>query len=113
VRDVVFLRLTPSRGSLKHPKDGKLSLRYVGPFQILERVGAVAFHLELPDGLIGIHNVFHISQLKKYNPNPEHMLNEESLQLLPNLSYIEKLKEIFKRSIKELRNKKIPMVKIL
>jgi hypothetical protein len=79
----------------------------------LERVGAVAYRLELPDGLTGIHDVFPVSQLKKYNSDPEHVLNEEPLQLMPNLSYMEKPKEILEKSIKELRNKSIPMVKVL
>jgi predicted P-loop ATPase/GTPase len=79
----------------------------------LERVEAVAYHFELSDRLTGIHDVFHASQLKKYNPNLEHVLNEEQLQLMPNLSYVEKLKEILEKSVKELRNKSIPMVKVL
>jgi hypothetical protein len=110
VEDVVFFRVTSSRRSLKHPKGGKLSPRYVGPFLILERVGAVVYHLELSDGLIGIRNVFHVSQLKKYNPDPKHVLNKEPL---PNLSNFEKPKKILERSAKELRNKSIPMVKVL
>jgi hypothetical protein len=111
--DVVFLRLTQSRGSLKHPKGGKLSLRYVGPFPILERVGAVAYRLKLPNGLIGIHDVFHVSQLKKYYPDPEYILNDELLQLMPNLSYVEKPRKILEKSVKELRNKTILIVKVL
>jgi hypothetical protein len=58
VGDAVFLRLTPSGGSLKHPKNGKLSLRYKRPFQMLEQFGAVAYRLDLPDGLTDIHDVF-------------------------------------------------------
>jgi hypothetical protein len=76
---------------------------------ILERVRVVAYLLELSDGLTGIHDVFHVSQLKKY----KRWLNEEPLQLLQNLSYIEKSKEILEKSVKELRNKRIPMVKVL
>jgi hypothetical protein len=69
--------------------------------------------LDLPDGLIRILDVFHISQLKKYNPDAEHVLNEEPLQLQPDLSYMEKLVKIIERSMKELRNDKIPKVKVL
>jgi hypothetical protein len=112
VGDAIFLRLTPSRGSLRHPKGEKLSPRFIGPFLILEQISAVAYRLDLLDGLTGIHDVFHVSQLKKYNPDPEHVLNEEPLQLLPNLSYVKRPKEILERSVTELMNKKIPMVKI-
>jgi hypothetical protein len=59
--DAVFFRSTPSRESLKHPKGGKLSPRYVGPFSILEWVRAVASRLDLLEGLIRIHDVFHVS----------------------------------------------------
>jgi hypothetical protein len=79
----------------------------------LERVGAVAYRLELSDGLTEIHDVFHVSQLKKYNPDSEYVLNEEPLQLIPNLCYVERPKEILEKSVKELSNKSIPMVKFL
>jgi hypothetical protein len=69
--------------------------------------------LDLSDGLTRIHGVFHISQLKKYNPNSEQVLNEEPLQLQLNLSYVEKPVKVLERSVKELRNKRILMVKIL
>jgi hypothetical protein len=79
VGDAVFLRLTPGRESLKHPNGGKLSPSFIGQFSILEQIGTMAYHLDIPDGLTGIHDVFHFSQLKKYNPDPEHVLNEEPL----------------------------------
>jgi hypothetical protein len=79
VGDAVFLRFTPSRESLKHHKGGKLSPRIIGPLLILERIGAIAYRLDLLDELTGIQDVYHVLQLKKYNPNPEHMLNEEPL----------------------------------
>jgi hypothetical protein len=103
VRDQVFLKLTPSRGILKHPKGGKLSPKYLGPFPILERVGPVTYRLDLPDGLTRTHDVFHVSWLKKYNPDFEHVLNEEPLRFQPNLSYVEK-PIIIEQSVKEFRN---------
>jgi hypothetical protein len=90
----VFLQLTPSRGILRQPRGEKLSLRYFGSFSILESVGPVAYRIDLPVDLIGMHDVLHISQLKKYNPNSELELNEDLLQLQPNLSYVEKLVKI-------------------
>jgi hypothetical protein len=79
--DRVFLKLTPSKGILRYPRGEKLSLKYLGPFMILERVGSVAYRQDLPNRLTGIHVVFHISQLKKYYPDSEHVLNEEPKQL--------------------------------
>jgi hypothetical protein len=96
-----------------HPRRGKLSPRYLGPFPIMERVRLVAYKLDLPKGLTRIHDAFHISQLKKYNLDPEYVLNEEPLQCQQDLSYMEKPVKIIERSVKELRNKRIPTVKVL
>jgi hypothetical protein len=81
VGEQVFGKLTPSRGIMRYPRGGKLSPRYLGPFPILERIGPVAYGLDLPDGLTGIHNAFHASQLKKYQLNADHVSNEEPLIL--------------------------------
>jgi hypothetical protein len=97
---------------LKHPRGGKLT-HYLGSFPILERIGPVAYKLDLLDGLTRIHNVFHVSQLKKYRLDADHMLNEELLLLQPIQSYAEKPVRILERSVKELRNKRIPMEKVL
>jgi hypothetical protein len=79
----------------------------------LGRVGPVVYKFNLPDGLTRIHDVFHVSQLKKYHPDTEHVLNEEPLELRPDLSYVEKPVKILEKRIKELRNKEILMVKVL
>ena len=65
----------PKRGVVKIGKRGKLSPRYIWPFEILERVGTVAYRLTLPPSLSGVHEVFHVSMLRKYTPNPAHVVD--------------------------------------
>ena len=73
------MRLTIKKGIEKHRRGRILRPRYIRSFAITKKIGSVAYQLDLPYGLIGIHNVFHVSQLKKYNPDPNHVLNEETL----------------------------------
>ncbi|XP_075524494.1 uncharacterized protein LOC142556882 [Primulina tabacum] len=94
-------------------KKGKLSPRYIRPFEILDKIGDRAYRLELPPDLDRVHNVFHVSMLHKYLSNPSHVLQYESLDLLPNLSYEEMPVQIFDRKVKVLRNKDIGLVKVL
>ena len=67
--DHVFLKVMPKRRVVRFGKQGKLSPRYIGPFEILERVGTVAYRLALPSSLSGVHEVFHVSMLRKYTPD--------------------------------------------
>ena len=71
---MVFLRISPWKGVLRFRKRGKLSPRYIGPYKIVERIGEVAYRLELPSDLDRIHDVFHVSMLHKYIPDPSHVL---------------------------------------
>ena len=71
----VFLRVMPKRGVVRFGKRGKLVTRYIGPFEILERVGIVAYRLAPPPSLSGVHEVFHVSMLRKYTPNPAHVVD--------------------------------------
>ena len=87
--------------------------RYIGPFEILKRVGTLAYELALPPSLSGIHGTFHVSMLRKYIADPSHVLKYEAWQLQPNLLYEEKPVQILDRRLKELRNKSIPLVKVL
>jgi hypothetical protein len=87
---------------LRLPRRGKLSPRSLSQFPILERVGPVAYKLDLPDGLTGINDVFHVSQQKKYHSEAEHVLYEEPLEVRPDLSYMEKPVKILERSIKRI-----------
>ena len=77
VGDMVFLRISPWKGVLRFGKRGKLSPRYIGPYRIVERIGEVAYRLELPSDLDRIHDVFHVSMLRKYIPDPSHVLTEQ------------------------------------
>ncbi|KAM6589993.1 hypothetical protein CsatA_012598 [Cannabis sativa] len=115
VGDHVFLRVTPRKGlSVKRfGKRGKLSPRYVGPFQILDRVGSVAYRIALPPSLSGVHNVFHVSQLQKYVSDPSHVLSYETLGLQEDLSYNERPVKILDQKDRILRNKTITLVKVL
>ena len=77
----VFLRVSPMKGIRRFGKKGKLSPRFIGPFQILEKVGQVAYWLALPLALSAVHDVFHISMLRKYVSDPTHVLSYEALDL--------------------------------
>ena len=65
----------PKRGVVKFGKRGKLSLMFIGPFEILERVGTVAYRLALPPSMSGVHEVFHVSMLRRYTPDPTHVVD--------------------------------------
>ena len=73
--DHVFLKVMPKRGVVRFDKRGKLSPRFIGPFEVLERVRAVSYRLALPLSLSGVHEVFHASMLRKYTPNPTHVVD--------------------------------------
>ncbi|XP_062113070.1 uncharacterized protein LOC133824218 [Humulus lupulus] len=113
VGDKVFLKVLPTKGVKRFGKRGKLSSRYVGPFEILERMGPVAYRLALPPTLASTHNVFHVSMLRKYVSDQSHVLSNEPLELQPDLSYEVKPVKILERGIKELITKRIPLVKFL
>ena len=71
--DHVFWKVMLKKGVVRFGKRGKLSLRFIGPFEVLNRVGAVAYRLALPPSLSGVHEVFHVSMLRKYTPDPTHV----------------------------------------
>ena len=70
VSDHISLKVNPKRGVVRFGKRGKLSPRFIGPFEILERIGTVAYRLALPPSMPGFHEVFHVSILRKYTPDP-------------------------------------------
>ena len=73
--DHVFLKVMPKREVVRFDAQGKLTPRYIGPFEVLKRAGTVAYRLVLPPSLSGVHEVFHVSMLRKYTPNPAHIVD--------------------------------------
>src|ERR1051325_11106284 len=109
VGDKVFLKLSPWKGILRFGRKGKLSPRFIGHFEILERIGPVAYRLVLPPDLSRINDVFHVSVLCKYVPDPSHILETQSVQVKENLSYEEVPVQILDKKEQVLRNKSIPL----
>ncbi|TYK22444.1 pol protein [Cucumis melo var. makuwa] len=113
VGDMVFLKVAPMKGVLRFVKKGKLSPRFVGPFEILERIGPVAYRLALPPSFSAVHDVFHVSMLRRYVADPTHVVDFEPLQISENLSYEEQPVEVLAREVKKLRSLEISLVKVL
>ncbi|KAL5861808.1 hypothetical protein ACOSQ4_003104 [Xanthoceras sorbifolium] len=113
VGEKVFLKVSPWKKALRFGRKGKLSPRFIGPYEIIERVGPVAYRLALPPELEKIHNVFHVSILRRYRSDPSHRVQADSIDIRPDLTYEEEPVQILDREIKELRNKRIPLVKVL
>ncbi|GAA0145743.1 hypothetical protein LIER_05867 [Lithospermum erythrorhizon] len=113
VSDRVFLKISPWKWVMRFGKKGKLSPRYIGPFEILTKVGAVAYQLALPKELERIHDVFHVSCLRKYVPDESHVLEFQPDDLGEDLTYEEGPVRILDQKKKVLRNKEVNLVKVL
>ncbi|GJV16705.1 putative reverse transcriptase domain-containing protein [Tanacetum coccineum] len=109
----VFLKVSPTRGVRRFGIKGKLSPRFIGPFEILERVGEVSYRLALPPQLSHVHNVFHVSLLRGYKYHHLHVVSYPFGQIREDLSYTEEPESILDRQVRVMRNKTIPFVKIL
>uniref|UniRef100_A0A1S4C4B4 Tf2-1-like SH3-like domain-containing protein n=1 Tax=Nicotiana tabacum TaxID=4097 RepID=A0A1S4C4B4_TOBAC len=107
VGEKVLLKVSPVKGVLRFGKRGKLSPRFIGPFEILEKIGGVAYRLALPPRLSGVHPVFHVSMLRKYVEDPSHVLDFSSLQLDSDLTYDVEPVAILDRQVRKLRSKEI------
>ncbi|GKF96631.1 hypothetical protein Tco_0292452, partial [Tanacetum coccineum] len=95
--------VSPWKGMIRFGKHGKLSPRYIRPLKIIKRIGLVAYKLELPDELRGIHNTFHVSNLKKCMADENLVIPLEEIQLNDKLHFIEEPVEIMDRKVKQLK----------
>ncbi|KAI3802021.1 hypothetical protein L1987_30143 [Smallanthus sonchifolius] len=112
IGDMVLLKVSPWKGVIRFGKRGKLNPRYVGPFKIMKRVGPVAYQLNLPEGLSGVHNVFHVSNLKKCLADESLAVPLEELHVDEQLRFIEEPVEIMDREVKTLKHSKISIVRV-
>jgi len=110
--DYVYLKVSPMRSVKSFNLKGKLAPRYVGPFKILKRRGEVAYQLELPDSLSGVHDVFHVSQLKKCLRVPEEQIPLEELTMKDDLTYEEFPVKILETAERVTRSRIIKMCKV-
>jgi hypothetical protein len=110
---LVYLKVSPMKGVVRFGKKWKLNPRFVGPFEVKEVVGPVAYKVELPPALSRIHNVFRVSTLRKHVHDPRHIIDFEPLQVQDDLRYEEMPVQILDRKEQQLRTKTIPLVKVL
>ena len=108
----MFLKVSPMRGVVRFGQKGKLAKRFVGRFEIKSKIRDVAYHLVLPPELAGVHDVFHVSMLRKYIPDPTHVLQHEPLQLQADATYVERPMQIIDTEELVLRTKTIQWVKV-
>ncbi|KAJ9557088.1 hypothetical protein OSB04_011702 [Centaurea solstitialis] len=112
VGDKVLLKVSPWKGIIRFGKKGKLNPRFVGPFRVIERIGPVAYRLDLPIELSSIHDTFHVSNLKKCLSEETVVLPLDEIQIDEQLRVSEEPIEILDREIKQLRRSRIPIVKV-
>ncbi|GJS13171.1 putative reverse transcriptase domain-containing protein [Tanacetum coccineum] len=112
VGDRVMLKVSPWKGVIRFGKKGKLAPRYVGPFEILERIGPVAYRLRLPEELSGVHDTFHVSNLKKCLADASLHVPLDEIKVDKTLRFVEEPVEIMDREVKRLKRSKISLVKV-
>ncbi|GJW61679.1 putative reverse transcriptase domain-containing protein [Tanacetum coccineum] len=112
VGDRVLLKVSPWKGVVRFGKKGKLAPRYVGPFEVIESVGPVAYRLKLPQELSCVHDTFHVSNLKKCLAEPDVQVPLDEIEIDENLRFVEEPIEIVERDVKKLKRRRIPLVKV-
>ena len=103
----------PKRRVVRFGKRGKLSPRFIGPFEILERVGTVAYRLALPPSMSGVHEVFHVSMLRRYTPDPAHVVDWGKIEIDTDGTFEEGPVRIMDNRDQVLRRKTVRLVKVL
>ncbi|WMV47564.1 hypothetical protein MTR67_040949 [Solanum verrucosum] len=101
------------KGFMRFGKKGKLSPQYIGPYRIVNRIGNVAYELELPQEITAVHPVFHISMLRKCMRDPSLIVQTENVEIKDNLSYEEIPVQILDLQVRKLRTKEVASVKVL
>ncbi|KAG8492999.1 hypothetical protein CXB51_010290 [Gossypium anomalum] len=113
VSDKVFLKVSPWKKILQFGRKGKLSPWFIGPYEIIERIKLVAYLLAVPLELDKIHNMFHVSMLRRYRSDTSHVITPTEVEIQPDMTYNEEPIKILAYETKELRNKKVALVKVL
>ena len=108
IGEKVFLKVSPWKKVMRFGENGKLSPRFIGPYEVIEKLDPVAYKLALPLELEKIHNVFHVLMLRRYKSDPSHVVSSEIIELKLDLTYEEEPVEILAQEVQELWNKRIP-----
>ncbi|GJZ98303.1 putative reverse transcriptase domain-containing protein [Tanacetum coccineum] len=112
VGDYVLLKVSPWKGVVRFGKKEKLAPRFIGPFEIIEKIGPVAYRLDLPEELDGVHDTFHVSNLKKCLADPTLQVPLDEIQVDAKLNFVEEPMEILEREFKKLKHSRISIVKV-
>ena len=113
VGNQMFIKIRPWKNIMRFGIKGKLAPRYSGPYKIIKIIGLIAFWLALPPYLAKIHNVFHVSLLRKVELRPSKILPHVLIEIYEDLTINMKLVKILDHIVKELKNKKIVLVRVL
>jgi hypothetical protein len=113
VGNYVYLKVSPTKGLQRFGVKGKLAPRYIGPYEVTEKFGTIAYRIRLPDQLSAVHDVFHVSQLKKCEQIPEAQIIEETnAEIEPDLSLTEYPMRVLDRKERQTRRQRVKMYKI-
>ena len=115
VGDLVFVKISPLKSVIRFGRRGKLAPRFVGPFPVLEQIGNLAYKVELPEKMAGVHNVFHVSQLRKFVHDPDITISPDQLddiEVEPEAVGNCKPIRILEHDTKKLRRKAVNLVKV-